>query len=101
MRNFISQWKKAEVGALIKELMRGDTWSVASHRSFRRNLTPGENHRVNALISEANYDITIKPLRDLDVMTTSEGDFWNVVREAGEEDVLDFVFAKMLMSTGH
>ncbi|MBT3182756.1 MAG: hypothetical protein HN337_09660, partial [Deltaproteobacteria bacterium] len=56
MRNFIPQWKKDEVKELVKELMHGDTWNVASHRSFRKHLTPVENLSMNRIISEANYD---------------------------------------------
>jgi len=98
MRNFIPQWKKDEVKELIKELMHGDTWSVASHRSFRKHLTPIENLSMNRIISEANYDITIQPLREMDIASTPEEDFWGAVEEAGENEVLDFVFNKMLMS---
>ena len=65
MRNFIPQWKKDEVKALVKELMHGDTWDVVSHRSFRKHLTPNENLSMNRIISEANYDITIQPLRSV------------------------------------
>jgi hypothetical protein len=76
--------------------MTGETWSLASHRSFRRYLTPEENRDINKIVAEANYQNSIAAVYGIDVTQSGDEFFWNAVDATGEADlIMDFALSKM------
>lgn len=98
----VARWSDADMAMLVRRIMTGDTWSIASHRSFRRYLSPEENGAINKLVAEANYQNSIAAVYDVDVMSSTDEDFWDAVDETGEADaIIDFVVSKMVAAAGH
>ncbi len=90
----VPRLRSAEFRALIKALLFGNTWSLASRREFRR-ISPSENSAINAMISDVNFEITVAPLREIDVASREE-EFWGAVEEIGNERVMDYVFERIV-----
>ncbi|GEM_PF-2120268 len=91
----VQRWRSAELRTLIKALLFGDTWSLVSRREFRENLSPSENSAINAMISDVNFEITVAPLREIDV-ASHEDEFWGAVEKIGNERVMDYVFERIV-----
>jgi hypothetical protein len=92
----VQRWSAAEITGLFRLIMTGETWSLASHRSFRRYLTPEENRDINKIVAEANYQNSIAAVYGIDVTQSGDEFFWNAVDATGEADlIMDFALSKM------
>lgn len=89
------RWSKKQVDGLISRLMNSEAWEVVSHRSLRQYLTPDQNRFINGSVRKANFGDPVKALNEVDVMSISDEEFFNMVDEVGGDVVWDDVFRRI------
>jgi hypothetical protein len=89
------RWSKKQIDGLICRLMNSEVWDVVSHRSFRQHLTLNQNRFINGSVRKANFGDPVKALSEVDVMSISDEEFFNMVDEVGGDVIWDDVFRRI------